>query len=89
MAAEIQREYGIATEKLRVIHNFSTREPAARRDKEPFFFAAGRVWDPAKNFALLEEVAPHLRWPVKLAGKTNEARAFGGCIRKIRPRHER
>src|SRR4051794_37713804 len=37
MAAEIQREYGIGADKVRVIRNFSAREPAARRAKEPFF----------------------------------------------------
>lgn len=29
------------------------------------------MWDPAKNFALLEQIAPRLKWPVKLAGKDN------------------
>jgi glycogen(starch) synthase len=70
MAAEIQREYGVSSEKVRVIYNFSTRGTAAIAEKQRFFFAAGRVWDPAKNFALLEEVAPHLNWPVQLAGSS-------------------
>jgi glycosyltransferase involved in cell wall biosynthesis len=37
-------------------------------EKQPFFFGAGRVWDPAKNFALLQQVAPYLNWPMQVAG---------------------
>jgi glycosyltransferase involved in cell wall biosynthesis len=74
MAGEIQREYGVDSDKVRVIHNFSTRNTSSARNKEPFFFGAGRVWDPAKNFALLEQIAPYLKWPVKLAGKDNGER---------------
>lgn len=81
MAAEIRREYGVGSDKLRVIHNFSTRSTSSCFDKEPFFFAAGRVWDPAKNFALLAEIAPHLNWPVKLAGKDNGAKC--GTLQKL------
>jgi glycosyltransferase involved in cell wall biosynthesis len=36
--------------------------------KEPFVFAAGRLWDGAKNIALLEQAAPMLHWPVRVAG---------------------
>lgn len=36
--------------------------------KEPFFFAAGRLWDEAKNVALLDRIAGQLPWPVFLAG---------------------
>ncbi len=37
--------------------------------KEPFVFTAGRLWDEAKNVAALEQVAPHLSWPVYVAGE--------------------
>jgi glycogen synthase len=36
--------------------------------KEPFVLAAGRFWDAAKNLSALEQVAPQLPWPVKVAG---------------------
>jgi glycogen synthase len=36
--------------------------------KEPFILCAGRVWDEAKNVAAVVETAPHLRWPVAVAG---------------------
>ena len=41
--------------------------PAA---KEPFVFAAGRVWDPAKNIATLCAVARSIEWPIVVAGDT-------------------
>jgi glycosyltransferase involved in cell wall biosynthesis len=36
--------------------------------KEPFVLAAGRVWDVAKNVALLDTVAASVPWPIKIAG---------------------
>jgi glycogen(starch) synthase len=36
--------------------------------KEPFIFAAGRVWDEAKNLGALDDVADRLPWPVYVAG---------------------
>jgi glycosyltransferase involved in cell wall biosynthesis len=41
--------------------------PAA---KEPFIFAAGRVWDPAKNLAALSAAASRVEWPIVVAGDT-------------------
>jgi glycogen synthase len=52
-----------------VIHNSrspSIFRPAGR--KEPMIVSAGRLWDAAKNVALLEAVAPRLPWPVCVAG---------------------
>jgi glycosyltransferase involved in cell wall biosynthesis len=36
--------------------------------KEPFVFAAGRAWDAGKNIAALCRVAPHVSWPIHVAG---------------------
>jgi len=83
MAGEVRREYGVCADKIRVIHNFSERETGAHREKEPFFLAAGRVWDPAKNFALLEEAARHVEWPMKLAGKANGVTASTSFIERL------
>jgi glycogen(starch) synthase len=38
--------------------------------KEPFVFAAGRVWDDAKNLRVLDSAARGLPWPVMIAGAT-------------------
>ncbi|HZQ51147.1 MAG TPA: glycosyltransferase [Bryobacteraceae bacterium] len=69
MARAIQGEYGTASEKIRVIHNFlpDAANPA-HGEKQPFFLGAGRVWDKAKNFALLDHIAAKLAWEIRVAG---------------------
>jgi len=52
----------------RVIPNFA-EGPSVPVQKEPFVFAAGRVWDEGKNLSGLLEVAPKLSWPVHVAGE--------------------
>lgn len=37
--------------------------------KKPLLFAAGRIWDEAKNLMLIAEVAEQLPWPVVVAGE--------------------
>ncbi len=37
-------------------------------DKEPIVFAAGRLWDEAKNMSALNAVAHELEWPIVAAG---------------------
>jgi len=38
--------------------------------KEELVFAAGRLWDDAKNAGALARIAPRLPWPVYVAGET-------------------
>jgi glycosyltransferase involved in cell wall biosynthesis len=38
--------------------------------KQPFVFAAGRLWDQAKNLGTLDRVAKELEWPVYVAGES-------------------
>ncbi|MFW6358916.1 MAG: glycosyltransferase family 4 protein, partial [Chroococcales cyanobacterium] len=40
--------------------------------KEAFVFAAGRVWDEAKNIGMLERIASQLLYPVYVAGNAKE-----------------
>ena len=52
--------------------------------KEPFIFTAGRLWDEAKNIALLDRIARRLPWPVYVAGEPRhpdgrESRFDGLC----------
>ena len=51
----------------RVIPNGSS-SPASGAEKDRLVFAAGRLWDDAKNVQALVEVAPRLPWPVVVAG---------------------
>lgn len=84
MARATAAEYGVAPEKLRVIHNFSNTEMAEWTDKEPFFLAAGRVWDEAKNIGMLEQIAPRLNWEMRVSGSERgpeHSRAAARCVR--------
>jgi glycosyltransferase involved in cell wall biosynthesis len=52
----------------RVIWNGIT--PLSPEEKEPLILAAGRLWDEAKNVALLASIAPQVPWPIEVAGDT-------------------
>lgn len=67
MLKAAQRCYG-ALDCTRVIHNGVEPSRYSPRDKEPFIFAAGRLWDQAKNIHMLERVKHDLNWPVCVAG---------------------
>jgi glycosyltransferase involved in cell wall biosynthesis len=49
---------------------FNARDPRlfSPGTKRNVIFAAGRLWDEAKNLAALEAVAPHIPWPIEVAG---------------------
>jgi glycogen synthase len=79
MAAAVQLHYGISTEQLRVIHNFSRARISSEKVKQPFILAAGRLWDQAKNIALLENIGPKLDWEICIAGSGREAGAEAGA----------
>jgi glycogen(starch) synthase len=74
MLGALERHYGVHGGM--VITNGRSPERFAPGRKEPVVLTAGRLWDPAKNIALLAEVAPHLPWPVLAAG---EARSPDGA----------
>lgn len=59
--------YG-APASARVIFNGRRPTDCGVAEKEPFVFAAGRVWDEAKNIRSLAKVAPRIPWPVFVAG---------------------
>ena len=69
MLDSLGQNYGFVGER-RVIYNARQVQlfsPAAKRN---VIFAAGRLWDEAKNLAALEAVAPHVPWPIEVAGDT-------------------
>lgn len=65
--AELQRCYGHLP-ATGVIPN--GRYPAGFliERKQPVVLSAGRIWDEAKNIALLGDVQPLVRWPIEVAG---------------------
>jgi glycogen synthase len=84
MAQAIQREYGVESEKVRLIHNFSRTPRTRRSEKISFLLAAGRIWDPAKNLSLFDRIAPHLRWEIHVAGNGSVAERSVGATKTVR-----
>jgi glycogen synthase len=52
----------------RVIWNARDQQQFSPKPKRNVIFAAGRLWDEAKNLAALEAAAPHVSWPIEVAG---------------------
>jgi glycogen synthase len=67
MLGALRRYYGVR--KGRVIPNGRDPKHLSPGIKEPLVFAAGRVWDPAKNLLALDDMARGLAWPVYVAGE--------------------
>lgn len=57
-----------APSAVRVIPNGRNPELFPCRTKGSFVFSAGRLWDEAKNVAVLARIAGRLAWPVYVAG---------------------
>jgi glycogen synthase len=75
MLAELARHYGVRSGT--VVPNGRSAARFRPGRKEPIIVTAGRLWDPAKNVALLAAAAPALPWPVLAAG---ESRAPDGAV---------
>lgn len=69
MLAAIGRHYG-AVERGSVVFNGIDGPRFFPGIKEAFVLAAGRAWDQAKNFEVLDRVAQRLEWPVWIAGES-------------------
>jgi glycosyltransferase involved in cell wall biosynthesis len=80
--AELRRGYGFAGGS--VIPNGRGTRWVVDVPKESFVLGAGRVWDEAKNLALLDAAAGRIDWPVVLAGET---RGPTGSIQPLRAAH--
>src|SRR5438045_620839 len=77
---DLATHYGFARDDALVIRNgidLAAYRPAAKRR---VVMAAGRMWDAAKNLALLDKVAAGLAWPVEIAGPaTSPEGGTAGC----------
>ena len=65
--ADLERECG-PLPHARVIPNGSDPEHFWSAPKESFVLSAGRLWDDAKNVAVLDRAAPHVPWPIYVVG---------------------
>lgn len=68
MLSFLEECYGRIPARTAIIPNSVDPQSFAPGRKRPYIFSAGRLWDPAKNIAVLERVAPRLDWPVYAAG---------------------
>lgn len=64
---QVQALYGPLDRAMWIWNGCAPAEPR-EAEKEPLIFAAGRVWDEAKNLRALAAIAPRLTWPVAIAG---------------------
>lgn len=83
MLAVLKRHYG-SFRQAGVVPN--GRDAAFFRPgmKEPFILTAGRLWDEAKNVAMLDKVAASLDWPICVAGEDRHPAGDQVCYRAIR-----
>lgn len=85
MLASLAEHYG-RLPRTRVIFNGRDPKLFAPGSKEDIVFAAGRLWDEAKNLEALEKVATRLAWPVFVAGDSQHP-DNGGELRTHHTRH--
>jgi glycogen(starch) synthase len=75
MLAALEAEHGCVRGAV-VIPNGRSAGDFRPGSKQCFVLSAGRLWDEAKNAAMLARVADRLPWPVRIAGAVRPS--FGG-----------
>jgi glycosyltransferase involved in cell wall biosynthesis len=83
--SNLRQQYGLPLSDALVIPNGIDVEPFAPRPKQPLIMAAGRIWDAAKNLALLDDIAPGLDWPIEIAGAAVHPAEGVAHLRNARP----
>jgi glycogen synthase len=78
MLSELRALYG-PFGRTAVIGNGRRAEIYRPQPKRPVVLFAGRLWDEAKNAALLVRAAPRVPWPVKIAGAIRPIVGGGGA----------
>lgn len=68
MLAALNKYYGLITQG-RVVPNGGDRNTFSPAQKKEFVLTAGRLWDEAKNVAVLEHIAPKVLWRIYMAGE--------------------
>jgi glycogen synthase len=78
MLCDIHRHYGpFSPHRFSVVYN-GIRQSRVQVSglRKPLIVAAGRVWDEAKNMALLDRIASRVVWPLKVIGDTHHPEGF-------------
>jgi glycogen(starch) synthase len=92
MLAALNEHYGPFAATT-VIPNGRHSPPIQPGKKYDFILAAGRLWDEAKNISAIAQIAPHVSWPIYLAGQENGPGQSGARHSEINylghlPQHE-
>jgi glycogen synthase len=69
MLEELPKHYGGGFRLAAPVFNGRPAQGFTPGVKEPFILSGGRLWDEAKNVAVLARASPTLPWPVCLAGE--------------------
>jgi glycosyltransferase involved in cell wall biosynthesis len=67
MLAALDEHYRLPGPR-RLIYNGRSFVPATGHGHRAYVFAAGRLWDEAKNLRAVVDAAPAIDWPVRIAG---------------------
>ena len=68
MMEALRTHYRAVPRKRVILNARNASEFSARTKKQPRVITAGRLWDEAKNVAALDAAAPHVGWPIYVAG---------------------
>jgi glycogen synthase len=68
LMAALDEHYDFRTRR-RLIYNGRRFIPSTGHGHRASVFAAGRLWDEAKNLRAVVEAAPSIEWPVRIAGE--------------------
>jgi glycogen synthase len=68
LMAALDEHYDFRTRR-RLIYNGRRFTPSTGHGHRASVFAAGRLWDEAKNLRAVVEAAPLIEWPVRIAGE--------------------
>jgi len=68
MLSQLREAYGDFGSASVIFNGISSAE-YFRRPKQPFYLAAGRLWDRAKNMELIVSASAGLPWPVRVVGE--------------------
>jgi glycosyltransferase involved in cell wall biosynthesis len=81
---DLRRNYRLPLDRAAVIANGIDVAGYGPRPKQPVIMAAGRLWDAAKNLALLDDVAEEVPWPVEIAGDAVHPETGTACVARVR-----
>jgi len=67
-----------------VIPNGRDPRPFLSAKKASVVFSCGRIWDEAKNLRLLDQIAPHVSWPIAVAGDCQHPEGSTVALQNVR-----